>query len=181
MSMSPAHAAEILASRLETFSQLLDKVEAQWEGRDLSELGASRLAPDMHPLTWQIAAVALQGQLFAAWCNGQVLANSVPELPDWRTARSQLSDAQLKVDEVRALAVMPETKRIEIAMIGMYLDLTGQRYVDEWLLPNLYFHITTAYAIMRMNGATIGKADYMAFLMGELRPMSELADEPPHG
>jgi len=181
MPISPTHAADIIAARLETFSHLLDKVETQWMGRDLTVLGESRLAPDMHPLNWQIAAVALQGRLFAAWCNGQTLANSVPDVPDWNTARSQLRDAQSKVGEARSVSAMPGKKRIEIDMIGMYLDLTGQRYVDEWLLPNLYFHITTAYAIMRMNGATIGKADYMAFLMGELRPMSELADAPPHG
>lgn len=171
----PAHTADLLAARLQMFSALLDKVEAQWAGRDLAELAQARLAPDMHPLYWQVGAVALQAELFAAWCRGEALANSVTELSGWEQARQRLRDASAALDAVRSVAALPDAKRIEIGMIGMYLDLSGQRYVDDWLLPNLYFHITTAYAIMRMKGAEIGKADFLSSLMPELRPMESVA------
>lgn len=169
-------AIDLLTTRLTTFSALLDKVEGQWAGRDLAQLGQSRLAPDMHPLVWQIAAVALQGRLFVAWCRGETMANSVPDVDGWDAARAVLRQAKAELEGARVLTALPQGKRIEIEMIGMYLDLTGPRYVDDWLLPNLYFHLTTAYAIMRMNGAQIGKADFMMNLMNELRPMAKSED-----
>lgn len=175
MPVSPSSILDLIATRLRTFSSLLDKVEAQWAGGDLADLAATRLAPDMHPLRWQIAAAALQARLFVSWCRGEDRANSVPEVTDWDHARAILRTAQAELEAMPDLTTLPEAKRIEIGMIGMYLDLTGQRYVDEWLLPNLYFHVTTAYAIMRMKGAEIGKADFLFNLMGELRPMAELA------
>ena len=171
MPTSFAATVDLLAARVQMFSALLDKVEGQWAGRDLAALGEVRLAPDMHPLGWQFGAVALQARLFAAWCRDEAMANSVPEQTGWNEGREVLRLAQRELEDIRSLGVMPEAKRIEIGMIGMYLDLTGQRYVDDWLLPNLYFHITTAYAIMRMQGAELGKADFLSNLLPELRPM----------
>lgn len=174
MSDSLSKSVDLLAARLRMFSQLLDKVEGQWAGRDIDALAASRLAPDMYPLYWQVAAVALQIRLFAAWCRREVMDNSVPELAGWQEARAVLRQAQAELEAAGDAGAMPDAKRIEIGMIGMYLDLSGQRYLDDWILPNLYFHMTTAYAIMRMQGAEIGKGDFLSNLMGELRPMAEL-------
>jgi hypothetical protein len=42
--------------------------------------------------------------------------------------------------------------------------MPGHQYVADYLLPNLYFHITAAYAILRLLGAPVGKADYLSFL-----------------
>ena len=55
-------------------------------------------------------------------------------------------------------------------MLGITLD--GAAYVDDWILPNFYFHFVTAYAILRSLGVTIGKADYMAHLMPLVRPLA---------
>ena len=52
----------------------------------------------------------------------------------------------------------------------MHMVLPAQRYLDDWLLPNFYFHLTTAYALMRMKGVPLGKADFMAHLIADLRP-----------
>lgn len=177
MATEISHTIDLLCARLEMFSRLLDKAEGQWAGRDLADLAATRLAPDMHPLCWQVAAVALQGRLFVAWVRGEEMANSVPEVAGWDEARAVLRLARDELETVRAAVAMPDAKRIVIGMIGMYLDLSGQRYVDDWLLPNLYFHMTTAYAILRMRGAEIGKADFLITLMGELRPIADLPAE----
>ncbi len=45
------------------------------------------------------------------------------------------------------------------------LKISGQDYIDEWLTPNLYFHLVTAYDILRAEGLAIGKADYMSHLL----------------
>jgi len=44
------------------------------------------------------------------------------------------------------------------------LSMTGQDYIDEWLTPNFYFHLVTAYDILRAKGLAIGKADYLSHL-----------------
>jgi hypothetical protein len=44
--------------------------------------------------------------------------------------------------------------------------MTGQAYLCNWMLPNLYFHITTAYAILRHNGVDVGKVDYLVGAQG---------------
>jgi uncharacterized protein len=54
--------------------------------------------------------------------------------------------------------------RIELGQ-GLYAELSGLAYVDEFLIPNFYFHLTTAYDIMRLAGAPIGKHDFMRHLV----------------
>ena len=65
-------------------------------------------------------------------------------------------------------ARLDEIKRIGMGK-GRYCELPGDQYVSEYLLPNLYFHITTAYAILRMLGAPVGKADFMRYLAPHIR------------
>ena len=72
------------------------------------------------------------------------------------------------------LAISASDARLdEIKRIGMgkarYCELPGDQYVSEYLMPNLYFHITAAYAILRMLGAPVGKADYMRYLVAHIR------------
>lgn len=47
---------------------------------------------------------------------------------------------------------------------GRYCDLPARQYVADFLLPNFYFHITTAYAILRKLGVPLGKSDFMGFI-----------------
>ena len=53
---------------------------------------------------------------------------------------------------------------------GMILDLTAEQYARDWALPQFYFHLMTAYAILRANGVDLGKADYVAHLFPTIRP-----------
>jgi uncharacterized protein len=75
-------------------------------------------------------------------------------------------------DLVSAIAVddakLDEIKRVGLGP-GRYCELTGHRYVADWLMPNLYFHITIACAILRMLGAPVGKTDFLRFLAPEVK------------
>ena len=53
---------------------------------------------------------------------------------------------------------------------GMVFDLTAEQYVRDWALPQFYFHVMTAYAILRAQGVELGKADYVAHMFAYLRP-----------
>ena len=68
--------------------------------------------------------------------------------------------SQIKVEDPK----LDEVSRIDIGQ-GLYLELPGSTYVNEFLMPNFYFHLVTAYDILRMAGVSIGKRDYMMHLM----------------
>lgn len=170
-------ALSLFSSRLTTLSALLDKVEAQWSGRDLDELANARLAPDMFSLAQQIWGVCIQPLQFMQWCQGVDQPGPIPQLETWNDARAVLRDALAEISGAAAAGLTaPTDKRITITQIGLYIDFTAQRYLDDWVIPNLYFHLTTAYAILRMKGAEIGKADYLSHLAGDFRPIEAVAD-----
>lgn len=165
-------ALTLIASRLKTLSAMLAKAEGLWVGRDLDALAAGRVAPDMHPLSWQVAATVTQAELFLGWCRGEDRSNAVTAPSGWVEAKTMLATALADVEAgVAEGLVMPEKRHIRLEAIGMCLDLSGQRYLDDWILPNLYFHLITAYAILRMQGLEFGKADFMAHVIGDIRPI----------
>ena len=53
---------------------------------------------------------------------------------------------------------------------GMVFDLTAEQYARDWALPQFYFHLMIAYAILRAEGVDLGKADYVAHMFAYLRP-----------
>ena len=52
----------------------------------------------------------------------------------------------------------------------MTFDLTAEQYARDWALPQFYFHVMTAYAILRAQGVALGKADYITHMFAYLRP-----------
>ena len=52
----------------------------------------------------------------------------------------------------------------------MIFDLTAETYARDWTLPQFFFHLMTAYAILRARGVDLGKADYIAHMLQYLRP-----------
>ena len=158
---------QLCVSRLDTLSHILQVGQAHLPDRDLID---ERLAPDMLPLGAQVAFACNQPRGFSQWCAGLPIENIDP------AAVASLEDAHALIADTRArvLAISASDARLdEIKRIGMgkarYCELPGDQYVSEYLLPNLYFHITTAYAILRMLGAPVGKSDYMRYLAAHVR------------
>ena len=54
---------------------------------------------------------------------------------------------------------------------GIALEMTGLQFLRDWILPHFYFHVVTAYDILRANGAPLGKLDYMAHVGYAIRPL----------
>ena len=124
-----------------------------------------RLAEDMLPFTAQIAFACNAPRGFSQWCAGEAIENLKPD------SLKTIADVRAAIAQTRALvagiaaddAKLEETKRVGLGP-GRYCELPGHRYVADYVVPNLYFHVTTAYAILRMLGAPVGKADYLGFL-----------------
>lgn len=157
-----AELQRIFLSRLDTLSHILDVGE-----KHLPDFGAAlqeRLAPDMFPLGTQVAFACSQPRGFSQWCAGNPVENLSTEVGSVALARSHIRETKALVEGIATGdRKLDEVKRIGLGP-GRYCELPARQYVSDYLLPNLYFHVTTAYAILRKLGVPLGKTDYLVFL-----------------
>lgn len=154
----------IFNSRLDTLIHLLDVAENHFKD-DAETILQRRIAPDMLPFGTQIAFTCNQPRNFALWCLGQPANNLNPDVTSLAEARRHISSTQQLLASINVVdAKLAEIYRLELGQ-GLHLELSGLDYVDDFLMPNFYFHLTTAYNILRMEGASIGKRDFMMHLV----------------
>ena len=150
-------------SRLATLEQLLKSAEAYF-GDDESFL-QQRIAADMLPFGTQIVFTCNQPRNFALWCDGKPDDNLAPEVTSLALAYEHIASTNKLLSSINVEdPKLAEIKRI-YAGENFYIDLSGSAYVHEFLMPNFYFHLVTAYDILRMAGVPIGKRDYMMHLV----------------
>jgi uncharacterized protein len=168
---------------LKTLSGWLDKAETQMPDGKAEALLSARLAPDMFPLSTQIRFACVQAQEGMFRLKGEDFPVSINVLLDeGRNAGERpgsIADAQARIDETIALlddlapGALDADSEMPIAHAlptGMIFDLTPEQYARDWTLPQFYFHLMTAYAILRSEGVALGKADYVAHMFAYLRP-----------
>ena len=161
----------IFSSRRDTLSHLLEIAENHFAD-DVEALLQRRIAPDMFPFSTQIAFACNQPRNFALWCLGQPSTNLNPDVASLVEARSHISSTKELLASIDvADSKLLELKRLDLGE-GLYAELSGLSYVDDFLMPNFYFHITTAYNILRLAGAPIGKRDFMMHLVPFLKHQS---------
>jgi hypothetical protein len=143
---------------------VLRKAAAHVEAHKLepASLLTARLYPDMFDFTRQVQVGTDFARAAVARLQGR------PPEPD-KTEDHSFADLSARVD--RALAELREVtpaqidgseeRAIAMRLGGKDVELTGQQYLLGFLLPNFYFHLTTAYAILRHNGVEIGKRDFL--------------------
>jgi len=149
---------------LGSLSKILDKAVAQAksEDKDLNTLLEARLAPDMHPLTRQIQ-IASDG---AKGCAARLAGIEPPSFPDTEQTFPELHARIAKTVEYLK-SIKPEqlagaeTRTVTLKTPQRTLEFSGRDFLTMFALPNFYFHVTTAYALLRHNGITIGKMDYL--------------------
>lgn len=168
---------------LGALSAWLGKAEAQRPDGTAETLLAARLAPDMFPLATQIRFACVQAQEGVLRLHDQAFP---PELTDLlnegRNAGERpgtLAQSQTRIretlDRIEAIAGtgLPIQEGAPVAHElpqGLVFDFTAEQYVRDWALPQFYFHVMTAYAILRAQGVELGKADYIAQVLPYLRP-----------
>lgn len=148
---------------LQNLNKILDKAAHDAENRkvDFSVYLNSRLAPDQFNLIRQIQIACDTAKMCAARLTGK----EAPAHEDNEKTLAELKERIQKV--VTFLATFSEADYKDSATIkvsqprweGKYL--TGTEFAIQHAIPNMYFHVTTAYAILRHNGITIGKKDYL--------------------
>jgi hypothetical protein len=152
----------------------LDKA-ASWcaeQGVAEADLLDTRLAPDMYPLAKQLDFVVNQLLQPMRRLGNIDLADQPEAAPTIATHQQRLTSALALIADIDAATLDTDPDRIVGMDLpnGMAFDLPAAAYVRDWALPQFWFHIMTAYALMRMRGVPIGKADYVPYMMRHLRP-----------
>ncbi len=154
-----------IVQMLSALAAILDKAAAHCEaiGIDPAELIDARLAPDMLPLKNQVTMASDHAKGMTARLAGR----EVPRFDDTestfdelraRIAKTVAFVKSVPVAEIDGSEERPVTIKLRS---GRTLDFTGQSYLVHFALPNFYFHVTTAYDILRHKGLEIGKRDFM--------------------
>jgi hypothetical protein len=146
-------------------SAILDKAAANAEARkiDLAVFINARLAPDMVPLSAQIQIASDTAKAACARLAGI-------DIPGWPDEEKTLAELQGRIARTVTFLESLDAAQFEGAedrkviqkVGGKDVEFTGTDYLLKRQIPNFFFHITTAYDILRHNGVDIGKRDYLA-------------------
>ena len=132
-------------------------------GVDLDEIVETRLIPDMLPFRFQLQSVA-HHSLGAIEGVKKGLFQPPPQAPayDYAGLQKLVGDARQALQRVTPSEVnVLEGKDVIFQLRDFKMPFTAEGFLLSFSLPNFYFHATTAYDILRMKGAPIGKRDYM--------------------
>ena len=163
MSMYQA-SVPIFLQRLEALSHVLDlgAAHAAAQGRDPAELIAARLAPDMLPFKAQVYIATDH----AKGCAARLAGVDIPVYED-----TEATFDELKARIAKTMAYLQslqhtqidgsEERSITLKMRSGELHFTGLHYLQQFALPNFFFHVVTAYDILRNQGVPLGKRDFL--------------------
>lgn len=146
-------------------SAILDKAQAHAKanGAEVADYLQARLADDMHPLSRQIQMVSDAAKGGAARLAGV----SPPSMPDTETTWAELKERlQKTIDFVSSIkreqVEGDENRTVELPLPGRTMTFTARDFLFSFSLPNFFFHVTTAYALLRQQGVPLGKMDFLA-------------------
>jgi hypothetical protein len=154
----------VFTNLLRNLNAILDKAVEQADARkiDHNALLLARLAPDMLTFTRQI-------QIATDNAKGCVARLAGAESPKYEDNEASFAELKQRIDRTIAfMATIPaaaldgtEAKTIKLKVGPNELEFSGIDYLLNFATMNVYFHVTTAYAILRHNGIAIGKRDFL--------------------
>lgn len=154
----------VFVRMLGNLSTLLDKAAAHAQAKkiDPAVFLNSRLIPDMFPLTRQV-------QLSSDFAKGCIARLAGQEPPKWDDNETSFADLKARiartVDFINGFTPAQidgsEDREVTLQVRGETVKTQGLPYLTQRVLPNFFFHVTTAYALLRKDGVEIGKRDYV--------------------
>lgn len=155
--------APVFVNALTNMKAWLDKAAAE---KSEAALIDAKLAPDMRPLgaQYQMASDTAKNAV------ARLAGITAPTIADTETSFAELRErCDTTIAFVQSIdpAILGASDEQEIKLTfpnGMGYQFTGRAYVTGFVLPNFFFHVTTAYAILRANGITLGKPDFLQHL-----------------
>jgi len=159
---------------LRSLLQILDKAVGQAGDKklDLAALPNARLAPDMYPLTKQVQIACDTAKSATARLMGEEPPSFADDEQTLEDLRARIAKTIDYVQSARPAAFAgAEDRSILFPLIeNLVFDSNGFEYVRDWALPHFYFHVVTAYDILRHNGIDIGKRDYLSHAAPHIHP-----------
>ena len=148
---------------LRNLETCLDKAEqhAAAKAFDVRVLMTSRLAPDQHPFKYQIQSACDYVKAAAAWLSGQVPPPHEDDEQTFDELRERIRKSVAFVESVKAEQYAGAAERTVRLSWAPGKVIGGVDYLLQMTIPNTFFHITMAYAILRHNGVDVGKMDYL--------------------
>lgn len=160
-----AASVPVYQRQLGAISKVLEKGSAWASSKKVDEavVGATRITPDMFPLTRQVQIACR----FAEESTARLAGAEVPKAPE--NAEKTLAELRARIAAVLGYikGFKPEQidgsegREITLTIGGNPLKLTGAQYLEHFAMPNFYFHCTTTYAILRQAGVEVGKRDFI--------------------
>lgn len=149
---------------LNALSTILTKAAAHAEAKkiDPSVFVTARIAPDMFPLVRQV-------QIATDHAKGASARMAGVDNPSFADTETTFADLQARItktlDFVKSLKPAQFDggfeRDITLTIGGQKMTWKGDVYLHQFALPNFYFHVTAAYAILRHNGVDVGKRDFL--------------------
>jgi uncharacterized protein len=159
-----AVSVDLLANALANLAHLLEKGQAHALARkyDPALLLGARLTPDMFPLTRQVQ-IACDMSKFGV---SRLAGVEAPKFEDKEQTFEELRARIARtIDFIRGVPVAAlegsEERIIKVPSRDRTLEFKGLDYLVRWVIPNAFFHVTTAYAILRHGGVEVGKGDFL--------------------
>ncbi len=154
----------VLIHNMKAMSKMLVKAEQHCEAKkiDKAVMLGLRLSPDMFNLTRQVQLVTD----FAKGCGARLSGSAIPSYSDDENtfeglnARLEKCIGFLQSLDAKNFAGA-ETRDVTVKIVGKETSMSGQAFVNSYAFPHFYFHMTTAYNILRHNGVELGKRDFL--------------------
>ena len=154
----------IFTLSLTNLDAILDKAAAHAEAKkmDPKVLPSTRLIADMLPLSAQI-------QIACDTAKGAAARLAGVEAPKHEDTEATIADLKARVEKTLAFIksvkteqfANAETREIVLQFPQTTMKFTGLNYLTNFVLPNFFFHLTMAYALLRKNGVELGKRDFL--------------------
>jgi hypothetical protein len=148
---------------LKNLETCLDKAEryAATKKFDVGVLMSSGLAPDMQPFTYQVQSACDYVKGGAAWLSGQTPPRHEDNEQTINELRARIQKTVAFVESIKeAQYARASESKVKLSWAaGKVID--GKDYLLQMIIPNTFFHIAMAYAILRHNGVDVGKMDFL--------------------
>ena len=155
----------VYLNMMRNLAAIMAKAEAHAKetGADVASYLEARLASDMHPFSRQIQMVSDAAKGGAARLAGV----TAPSMPDTETTWDELkARLQKTIDFVASIKPEQvngdENRTVELTLPNRTLTFTARDFLFNFGLPNFFFHVTTAYGLLRQQGVPLGKMDFLA-------------------
>ncbi len=126
------------------------------------EILASKLAEDMFPLELQFRVAINQVLLALNQVGGQTAPLEKTAYRSLAEVRERIADVRARVDQADATDWSPTDGTVDLTLTKeVRFVMTAEADIRDWILPNFYFHVTMAYALLRQAGVEIGKMDFI--------------------